>query len=665
MHYQLFPPVKSVKDLPGQWDLAMMGTPVYGSPEPLDFHTDLPGKLQPAYRQSETFFFQLGTVTPGAAPENSQGYTLCMEPQGIWIAAADAGGLRYGMDTLAQILAQAGGQGTCLEITDYPSLPNRGLMLDVSRGKVYTREYLMNLAKMLSRMRYNVLQLYMEHPFAFRKHPEIWEGSDPVAPEDILALQDCCRSLGIELQANLQCLGHCRRILTRKEHMHLSESDMFWSLCTTSEESIALLDDLFGEYLPLFDSEWVNICLDEPYDLGKGKSASSGKEPGELYVQFLKKVHDLAAKYGKKVMLFGDVILKHPEFLPQLPKDVRYIDWCYDPKPHYGTPAVFGKYHLDFWVSPGSGNWNTLFPRLDGCLTNVNNLLGEALEAHASGMLFTDWNDHGGYTQPGAGYYGYGYAAAVAWDGKPQDRAAVDGYLDRVLDSAGYSKVIRTLSQIYWLAPIWSKNRSECVMALFDEPIFGQAVCGPEPPKELKAYDLSLPEGVQPVLERHSQHPLRPYFSIPEDTCRQIQALAESARADAVNLPAGTVRDQLLYQTEAFLVMTRKLELSRKIRSRFAEKNLAIPELVLLEEDVRSLIQQYAHLQLDFIKVWVQIAKESEIYISLTYFAHILERLDYLRDWLSLQREALEAGKELSYDFSDYQTAGYGTLPTY
>ena len=132
-----------------------------------------------------------------------------------------------------------------------------------------------------------------------------------------------------------------------------------------------------------------------------------------------------------------------------------------------------------------------------------------------------------------------------------------------------------------------------------------------------------------------------------------------------MNLPAGAVRDQLLYQTEAFLVMTRKLELSRKIRSRFAEKNLMIPELVLLEEDVRSLIQQYAHLQLDFIKVWVQIAKESEIYISLTYFAHILERLDYLRDWLSLQREALEAGKELSYDFSDYQTAGYGTLPTY
>ena len=36
-----------------------------------------------------------------------------------------------------------------------------------------------------------------------------------------------------------------------------------------------------------------------------------------------------------------------------------------------------------------------------------------------------------------------GYGAAVAWDGKPQHRAAVDGYLDRVLGSAGYSKVIR------------------------------------------------------------------------------------------------------------------------------------------------------------------------------------------------------------------------------
>ena len=104
---------------------------------------------------------------------------------------------------------------SCLTIRDFPALKRRGLMLDVSRGKVYTRTYLLNLVELLSKLRYNVLQLYVEHTFAFRRHPEISEGSDPLTAEDVLAIQAACKERGIELQANLQSLGHFRRILTR------------------------------------------------------------------------------------------------------------------------------------------------------------------------------------------------------------------------------------------------------------------------------------------------------------------------------------------------------------------------------------------------------------------------------------------------------------------
>lgn len=229
----------------------------------------------------------------------------------------------------------------------------------------------------------------------------------------------------------------------------------------------------------------------------------------------------------------------------------------------------------------------------------------------------------------------------------------------------GYSEIIRTFAEIYRLPPVWSKNRSECVMALFDEPIFGKAIRGAEPPAGLRAYDLSLPNGIQPVLERHSQHPMRPYFRIPEQTCAHIRALAERANALIQKLDKGVIRDQLSYQAETFLLMTDKLAMSRKLLRRFAAGGLTVRELVLLEDEVRLMIRRYVRLQMEFIRLWLQIAKPSEIDISMTYFAHIIERLDYLRDWLSLKRETLSAGGTITEDFSDYETAGYGTLPTY
>lgn len=665
MVYQLFPPVKKITYGKTLCALEKLHGAVCTEIDAQAF-SDLPGNLIPAFT-SETggYCYRIGQVDNCPAPEKDQGYVIQIEEDGIRVTAMDSAGLRYGIDTLRQILKQAGSQVICLEIEDYPTMRNRGLMLDISRGKVYTREYLLELVRILSKFRYNVLQLYMEHPFDFKKHPEICEGSDPITAEDIHILQNRCRELNIELQANLQCLGHFHRILTRKEHMDLSESEMFWSLCTTSEGSVQLIDEMFSEYLPLFDSKWVNICFDEPYDIGKGKSASSGKDGSELYVAFLKKIHALAAKYGKKIMIFGDVFIRHPELLTAMPKDVRYLDWCYDPKPEYGTPAIFNQHGLDYWVCPGSGNWNTLFPRLDGSLTNINHLLREGVAANAGGMLFTDWNDHGGYTQPAAGYYAYGHAAIAAWAGEPQQPEKEDAYMDDVLALPGYSKIVKTFAKIYQLPPIWSKNRSQCVMALFDEPIFGKAVRGPQPPEGLKAYDLALPEGVQTVLERHSQHPLRPVFSIPESTCAAIAELAAQAKALALQLPECPAREQFCYQADAFTLMTDKLALSRKIINSFAHGGLTVRNLVLLEDEVRVITKRYIHLQLNFIKVWLQVARVSEIDISMTYFAHIIERLDYLRDWISLQREKLTGGGNIPTDFSDYETAGYTTLPTY
>ena len=63
-------------------------------------------------------------------------YTISIDENAIHIeCAADEGKFRA-ETTLKQICSQAGnGRVPCLYIKDYPSIKNRGLMLDISRGK--------------------------------------------------------------------------------------------------------------------------------------------------------------------------------------------------------------------------------------------------------------------------------------------------------------------------------------------------------------------------------------------------------------------------------------------------------------------------------------------------------------------------------------------------
>ncbi|WP_277587308.1 family 20 glycosylhydrolase [Psychrobacillus antarcticus] len=669
MKYKFSPPVKrlslkdgyfnrSIKDAKPRISVALNDLNIKNMPKDLIPEVD---------HQLKGFHYVLGQsiIEDFVSECEEQAFKISIDEDNIHIQGADLAGLKYGMDTFIQLFYQVHDMNLpCIEIEDKPQLTKRGLMLDLSRGKVYTLDYLKEVVDIISALRMNVLQLYVEHTFEFQSHPVISRGSSPLTPEDIKELQHYCHENHIELQANLQSLGHMNRILTRKEYQHLSESEMYWSLDTTSDETYKLLDDLYKDYLPLFDSPWLNVCSDEPYDLGKGKSKSANKEVGDLYLEHLLKIHNIAKKYGKRIMLFGDVVKEYPEYAGKMPADIKYIDWIYDPKEIYGTPSLFNHSGIPYWVSPGTGNWNTLFPRFHGSLTNIANLTLEGIANNAEGILLTDWNDHGAYSQPAPVYYSYAYASAIAWSGYKVETELISEWIDNVLSLQGYSKIIFHLAEIYKIPPIWSKNRSECVMALFDEPIMGKAINGQIPSEKMKAYDLNLPEGVEYEFERHSQHPLRPYFAVPTDVTLQIEAILDQVAPMIEKLPSGKVQRQLQFIVSAFQLIIEKLELSREIITYFDSRELDSDDFILLEDKVRVLISRFTDLQLEYVTRWFEISRRAEIHISLSYFANIISRYVYLQDWLSIQRENIQH-TGVDWEFSTYETGGYSTLPTY
>jgi hypothetical protein len=345
-----------------------------------------------------------------------EGYALSIGQQRLLVLATAERGLFYGVQTLRQLLRTQGRLLPALSIRDWPVLPNRGVMLDVSRGKVPTLETLFRLVENLAAYKYNHVQLYIEHPFHFPSHPEIGAGSDPLTADDILALDAHCRAHHVELVPNLQSFGHLRRLLSLPRYAHLDEVGWQWSLTPAREETYQLLDELYADFLPNFTSSWLNVDCDETWDLGTGQSRALAERlgKGRLYLQHILRVRDLAAKYGRRIMVWADILLHFPDLVAELPDDIVLLDWWYEAQDHYPSAALLGSLGRTFWVCPGTSSWNTLFPRIENAIGNIRTFVRDGLAAGASGMLLTDWGDYGHYQLLSLSWYPYLFGAAVA-----------------------------------------------------------------------------------------------------------------------------------------------------------------------------------------------------------------------------------------------------------
>ncbi|MDQ3937432.1 MAG: beta-N-acetylhexosaminidase [Chloroflexota bacterium] len=105
------------------------------------------------------------SVVADAAP-HAQGYELLVDEKQIHVVASDAAGAFYGATTVCQLLHAYGTELPRLNISDWPNLPRRGVLLDVSRDRVPTMETLFRLVDRLASWKVNQIQLYTEHTFA-------------------------------------------------------------------------------------------------------------------------------------------------------------------------------------------------------------------------------------------------------------------------------------------------------------------------------------------------------------------------------------------------------------------------------------------------------------------------------------------------------------------
>ncbi|MFA4945513.1 MAG: glycoside hydrolase family 20 zincin-like fold domain-containing protein [Lentisphaeria bacterium] len=362
-----------------------------------------------------------------------QSYRLELRPGRLRLSAADAAGAWYGAMTLRQICRQlsAGAPLPCLAIEDWPDFPHRGVMLDISRDKVPTLATLKQLIARLSELKLNQFQLYTEHTFAYRNHRLVWRDASPLTAAEILELDDWCRERHVELVPNQNSFGHLERWLKHAPYLPLAEApagaELPWGgrvnyptgLAPEDPRALELLRELYDELLPNFRSRQFNVGCDETFDLGQGRSAAAcqARGKGRVYLEFLLKIHAEVRRRGRVMQFWGDIILHHPELIPELPGDIIPLVWGYEADhPFAEQCAKFADSGLGFYVCPGTSTWNAVAGRTANALANLRAAAEHGLATGAIGYLNTDWGDNGHWQPHAVSLLPYAYGAAVAWN---------------------------------------------------------------------------------------------------------------------------------------------------------------------------------------------------------------------------------------------------------
>lgn len=398
------------------------------------------------------------TVMLTIGGDGSEGYRLTVEIDRIAIYAESAAGAFCAVQTLRQLFAHE--KVPCLEITDKPDFAVRGFYHDITRGRIPTLESLKTLVDDMAYFKLNQLQLYVEHVFPFKETAELIQKTGCITPQELVALQDYCKENFIEFVPSLSTFGHMYEILNQPEFKHLAvlsdyvPSPNFWAermahhtINPLTQGGFQLADSLIAQYYGLFESEYFNICCDETFDIDRHLECD---DPGKVYADFVKQLIAAVKARGKKVMMWADILLKHPEVIDDIPEDTIFLNWKYikePPEELVQTLAEMGKTQI---VCPGNTAWNRLCENVEVEEGNITAMARYGHKYGALGVLNTNWGDWGHPCSLELGMYGMVLGAQVSWNAEAEPGQELDEAVDMHLyRRVGGMAVLRKLSEMH------------------------------------------------------------------------------------------------------------------------------------------------------------------------------------------------------------------------
>lgn len=609
--------------------------------------------------------------TPAAGTPADQGYRLTVRPATVEIESPGTAGLRHGLATLRQIIRQFPRRMPCVTIEDGPEIRFRGVMLDVSRGKVPRRETLLALIDRLSEWKYNVLQLYWEDTYRLPEHPLIGHLAGAYTREDTELLDQYCRDRGIELQPSIQTFSHMHGILRLPGYQHLAESGSLFTLAPGKEETYTFLAEILGEILPWFSSRTVNINMDEAYDLGTGFSATDVKTRGAeaVFLDHIRRVCAIARNAGAtRILLWADCLNTYPGLRDALGDEVVWVDWNYNPMDYYPSLENVHGGDRPFWAAPGTSSWNALFPRTGNARTNIHRYTAQARKLGAEGILVTHWGDYGHHQPLSFSSHGFCFAAHQAWTGgRDEEPGPNDGEpgpnnapgqrfpaFERASETHFFSsprqaEAFRILEGTNTLPGLQVGFKTQTIYALFDDILKGLTLTGND---------------TYPAIPLETFHGLTDCGARAAAVLNPVDGTNPGNEHDATDAPDTFSRELLLAAHLIHLVGRRGI-LSREIIDAFATSHVTEDRILGWILTLKELYRDYSRYREEFVRLWDLEARPEGREGALYLFDKGSTRYGEAVAWLAAQRERLLSHGTLDTTMETYRAhESYSTLWT-
>ena len=355
-----------------------------------------------------------------------EAYMLRVTPQGVEIDAASSAGLFYGVQTLCQMVEGEGANASLpeAEIRDWPTLAYRGVMVDMSHGPLPTETEVERQLDFLSRFKANEYYFYSEASVELQGYP-LLNPTGRFSQDEIRRIVAHGRERHIDVIPCLELYGHLHDLFRVEKYSDLSDIPHGTEFDPRNPRVMALLTDWVNQYVKLFPSPFVHIGFDETFQIEVAAQNSGGAAvPAKLFLQQLQRVQSLFQQQGKTVMAWGDIMVKYPEIVSELPPGLIAVAWEYDPGPeehyqHWLGPLA--SHHVPHMIATGVTSWNSVTPDFIRSFDNIDTFLAAGRKSGALGLMNTIWSDDVQMLMRMT-WPGMAYGAAAAWQTEPVDR---------------------------------------------------------------------------------------------------------------------------------------------------------------------------------------------------------------------------------------------------
>ena len=373
-------------------------------------------------------------------------------------------------------------------------------MLDCSRNAVMHVDGLKKFIDTLSAMGYNALQLYTEDTYEIVEEPLFGYMRGRYTQEEIKETDAYAKTRGIELIPCIQTLGHLDQLFSWKRFQ--SVQDIYNILLVDEEETYRLIDRMFRTCAACFTSRKIHIGMDEAHMLGLGKYLDKHgyKKRSDILLEHLRKVCEIARKYGFTPMMWSDMFFKlaygtevtaaqeiPQEVIDKIPADMQLVYWDYMPteKAHYTELLEKHKgFGRELWFAGCAKMGRTFHSQNEQFMQSLAASLAACKEAGVNNVMITIWGDYGNECATRATLPVLAQAALL-YRGEDTD---VKTYFEKIVGEKWENAMLcdMKMPDAFSKATPYSNGAktmfySDCLLGRYDSTVFGNG-------EERKAY---------------------------------------------------------------------------------------------------------------------------------------------------------------------------------